>query len=150
MLAKSGWTVVRVREGLSPIDEQNVVVPLFSSEVTRAKATLEKLQSLGFKAADYDAYLEIDQPWSSDAAATYIKRRRIDESLAALYPEVAAQWHSERNGLLTPADVTPGSGHKAWWLCPRCEHTWAAAIYNRARGGHGCPECGTRRTASRS
>ena len=150
MLAEAGWTVVRVREGLSPIGEHDVVVPLLSNGTTRAKATLEKLQSLGLKAAEHDAYLKTDQPWGSDAAATYIKRRRIDKSLAALYPEVAAQWHPEKNGLLTPADVTPGSGHKAWCLCPRCEHTWAAAIYSRARGGHGCPECGKRRTAGRS
>ncbi len=150
MLAESGCTVIRVREDLPPIGAHDVVVPLFSSETTRAKATLEKLQSLGFEAAGYDAYLETDQSWASDAAATYIKRRRVDESLAALYPEVAAQWHPEKNGLLTPADVTPGSGHQAWWLCPRCEHTWAAAIYSRARGAHGCPECGKRRTSGRS
>ncbi len=149
MLAEAGWTVIRVREDLPTIGEHDVVVPLFSNETTRAKATLKKLQSLGLNAAEHDAYLETDQPWGSDAAATYIKRRRIDKSLAALYPEVAAQWHPEKNGLLTPADVTPGSGHKAWWLCPRCEHTWAAAIYSRARAGHGCPECGRRRNSGR-
>jgi Probable Zinc-ribbon domain len=75
MLAESGWTLIRVREDLPPIGEHE---PLFSNETTRAKATLEKLHSLGFKAAEYDAYLETDQPWGSDAAATYIKRRQMN------------------------------------------------------------------------
>ena len=149
MLTDAGWTVIRVREDLPKIGEHDVVVPLFSSETTRAKATLKKLQSLGFEAAEHDDYLKTDDPWGSDAAATYIKRRRIDESLATLHPALAAQWDSEKNGLLTPADVTPGSGQKAWWTCPVCGHSWAAYVYSRAGGGHGCPECGRRKSSKR-
>jgi predicted nucleic acid-binding Zn-ribbon protein len=96
MLAEAGWTVVRVREDLPTIGEHDVWVPLLSNETTRAKETLKKLRSLGLKAAEHDAYLKTDKPWGSDAAATYIKRRRIDKSLAALYPELAAQWHPEK------------------------------------------------------
>jgi predicted metal-binding protein len=149
MLIEAGWTVIRVREDLPSIGEHDIVVPLFSSETARAKAVLKKLQSLGFKAAEYDDYLKTDHPWGSDAAATYIKRRRLDESLATLHPELAAQWDPEKNGLLTPADVTPGSGQKAWWICPVCGHSWAAAIYSRAGAGHGCPDCGRRKSSRR-
>ncbi|WP_319432967.1 zinc-ribbon domain-containing protein [Mycobacterium sp. RTGN5] len=150
MLIEERWTVIRVREGLPSIGEHDVVVPLFSNETVRAKAVLLKLQSLGFKAAKYADYLNTDRPWGSDAAATYIKRRRIDESLATLHPELAAQWDPEKNGLLTPADVTPGSRQKAWWICPICEYSWAAAIYSRAGAGHGCPECGRRKSSNRT
>jgi rubrerythrin len=149
MLTDAGWTVIRVREDLPAIGEHDVVVPLFSSETTRAKAVLKKLQSLGFEAVEYENYLKTDAPWGSDEAASYIKRRRIDESLATLYPELAAQWDSEENGKLTPADVTPGSGHKVRWICPVCEHRWAARVYSRARSGHGCPECGRRKSSRR-
>jgi hypothetical protein len=86
MLIEAGWTVIRVREDLPSIGEHDIVVPLFSSETARAKAVLKKLQSFGFKAAEYDDYLKTDHPWGSEAAATYIKRRRIDESLATLTP----------------------------------------------------------------
>ena len=44
--------------------------------------------------------------WGNDAAPSHIKRRRIDESLITLYPELAAQWDPEKNGELTSADVT--------------------------------------------
>ncbi len=145
LLTEQGWTVIRVREDLPAIGEHDVLVPLFSSEVTRAKAVLAKLQSLGYTAAEYDEYLRTDRAWGGDESAAYIKRRRIDKSLATLHPELAAQWDPERNGVLTPADVTPGSGERAWWICPTCGHSWAAYVYSRAGGGHGCPQCGRRK-----
>ena len=104
-----------------------------------------KLRSLGLNAAEYDNYLTTDQPWGSDDASNYIKRRRIDKSLATLHPDLAAQWDPKKNGLLTPDDVTAGSGARPWWICPNCGHSWAAYVYSRAGGGHGCPECGRRK-----
>lgn len=61
--------------------------------------------------------------------------------LAALVPEVAAQWHPTLNGTLTPDRVTTGSHKRVWWLCP-LGHTWRAVVYARARGRRcGCPVC---------
>jgi hypothetical protein len=61
-------------------------------------------------------------------------------SLAEKNPQLAAQWHPTNNGEMTPAKITPGSDYKAWWLCPKCGHEWAAAVGSRNQG-HGCPEC---------
>ena len=144
-LMEQDWIVIRVREDLPAIGEHDVVVPLNSSEVTRAKAVLMKLRSLGFDVAEYDNYLTTDQPWGSSDASSYIKRRRIDKSLATLHPDLAAQWDPKKNGALTPEDVTAGSGARPWWICPNCGHSWAAYVYSRAGGGHGCPECGRRK-----
>ena len=41
-------------------------------------------------------------------------------SLASVRPEVAAQWDTERNGGLTPADVGPKSKRIAWFICAGC------------------------------
>lgn len=149
LLTQQGWTVIRVREDLPAIGEHDVLVPLLSSEMTRAKATLKKLESLGYKAAEHGDYLDTDHPWGSDEASAYIKRRRIDKSLAIVHPDLSDQWDPERNGALTPADVTPGSGERVWWICPTCGHSWAAVVYSRAGGGHGCPECGRRKSSKR-
>ena len=35
--------------------------------------------------------------------------------LATNNPQLAAQWHPEKNGDLTPEMVTPSSGRKVWW-----------------------------------
>lgn len=149
LLTEQGWTVIRVREHLPAIGEHDVVVPLNSSEVMRAKAVLVKLKSLGHDVAEYDDYLMTDDPWGNSDASDYIKRRRIDKSLATLHPDLAAQWDPIKNGALTPDDVTAGSGARPWWICPDCGHSWAAYIYSRSGGGHGCPECGRRKSSSR-
>ncbi len=41
----------------------------------------------------------------------------VTNSLAALYPDIAAQWHATKNGDLTPADITAGTTIKIWWRC---------------------------------
>jgi len=149
LLEEQDWTVIRVRDGLPAIGKHDVVVPLNASVVVRAKAVLMTLRGLGFNVAEHDNYLKTEESWGSSDASTYIKRRRIDKSLATLHPDLAAQWDPEKNGALTPEDVTAGSGERAWWICPDCGHSWAAYVYSRARGGHGCPECGRRKASRR-
>jgi hypothetical protein len=61
------------------------------------------------------------------------------DSLESEYPELAKQWHSSKNALLTASDVTPHSGQKVWWSCSN-GHDWRAVINSRTRG-HGCPYC---------
>ncbi|MBW1666607.1 MAG: zinc-ribbon domain-containing protein [Deltaproteobacteria bacterium] len=60
-------------------------------------------------------------------------------NLEAVNPQLARQWHPTKNGDLTPADVTPGSHRKVWWVCDR-GHEWRAMIYSR-NAGTGCPYC---------
>ncbi len=62
-----------------------------------------------------------------------------DNNLAVLNPDLAAQWHSDKNHPLTPQDVRPGSNKKVWWQCKN-GHEWEANINNRSRGS-GCPYC---------
>lgn len=62
-----------------------------------------------------------------------------DNDLQATHPELAMQWDAERNGEITPNEVTSGSHHKVWWLCDK-GHSWRASISARAAGS-GCPIC---------
>jgi len=62
-----------------------------------------------------------------------------DNCLASLNPELAKEWHSTKNGVLTPRDVIAGSSKKAWWICKK-GHEWEAVIANRNKG-IGCPKC---------
>ena len=73
--------------------------------------------------------------------------------LAATNPELAAQWHTTKNGDLKPAQATVSTDKKVWWLlsydvpidypveCLRGKHfdfEWKASINSRNRGT-GCP-----------
>jgi len=62
------------------------------------------------------------------------------QSLAQLFPLVAAQWHPTRNGDLTPGQVHAGTDAKAWWRCEQ-GHEWEAPVSRRTRQGSGCPVC---------
>ena len=59
--------------------------------------------------------------------------------LASQNPVLAAQWDTERNGTLTPQQVTLASNRKAWWICEK-GHSFQAVIASRANGT-GCPYC---------
>lgn len=66
-----------------------------------------------------------------------------DYNLAALYPDIAKEWHQNKNGELTPDEVTPGSGKKVWWICYK-EHDYKASIAHR-KNGTGCPYCSNKK-----
>lgn len=59
--------------------------------------------------------------------------------LGTCYPLLAAEWHPDKNGDLTPSDVLPGSHRHVWWRCAQ-GHEWNAQIKARV-SGVGCPIC---------
>jgi len=54
-----------------------------------------------------------------------------------------SEWHPTKNNILTPSDVTAGSGKKVWWQCSK-GHEWEASPNGRSRGS-GCPYCSKNR-----
>jgi hypothetical protein len=76
--------------------------------------------------------------------------RQVSEtnSLAKLYPEVAAQWHPTKNGEITPDQVVAGSNKKYFWLCDKgLDHVWEATVVNRTTKVSGCPSCSNRQAS---
>lgn len=69
------------------------------------------------------------------------KRVSATNSLAARFPEIAAQLDVDRTGFLA-SEVTWGSRREAWWRCPEGpDHRWRASVAERASNGSGCPAC---------
>lgn len=65
--------------------------------------------------------------------------------LAAVRPDLAQEWFQEKNGELTPADVTAGTSQSVWWKCSTCEHSWQAQVTSRTRRiPSRCPKCAAR------
>lgn len=60
--------------------------------------------------------------------------------LATTHPLVAAQWHPEKNGNLSPEQVVAGSKRYVWWRCS-LGHEWRAKVVDRTRGTNSCPYC---------
>ena len=69
-------------------------------------------------------------------------RPKHGESLADLFPGLAAEWDSERNDGLSPSDVSASIYKRVWWQCREgLDHQWAAPIADRAKRNRGCPSC---------
>ncbi|USK82635.1 hypothetical protein LHV56_12475 [Peribacillus frigoritolerans] len=60
-------------------------------------------------------------------------------------PQLANDWHPEKNGDLKPTDVTKGSNKRVWWHCSVCGHEWNIPVKNRNKGS-GCPKCARKRS----
>ena len=74
----------------------------------------------------------------------YCTGRKVcrDNCLQTVNPGLSKEWHPEKNGNLTPRDVTSKSGRNVWWIC-RKGHEWQNTVKNRNRGT-GCPYCAGR------
>ena len=82
-----------------------------------------------------EVYLQRD-----DWAAAYEFNRILFErngvvyerSISFLYPEIASQWHYEKNHPLVPDQFTPSSRKKVWWKDHK-NREWEADILSRTR-----------------
>lgn len=63
-----------------------------------------------------------------------------ENDLASLFPDLIGQWDGEKNGALTPEQVSPYSNRRVWWRCEK-GHSWQAAVSARTYRGSGCPYC---------
>ncbi len=54
--------------------------------------------------------------------------------------ELLTEWHSAKNGELTPESVSYGSEKKIWWKCHK-GHEWVAQLNSRTNMVAGCPIC---------
>ena len=70
------------------------------------------------------------------------KKVADDNSLAALFPEIANEWHPTENGNLKPSDFRPGSKKAVWWQCPKYSyHVYQSVIDHRTRNKSSCSIC---------
>jgi hypothetical protein len=76
------------------------------------------------------------------------RQASVTNSLEAVAPDIACQWHPTRNGSVLPSDVRASSFAKYWFQCPVArDHEWQASLYKRVNGDSGCPCCSGRRVS---
>lgn len=62
------------------------------------------------------------------------------DSLAARFPEIAAEWHPHKNGDMTADQIEPNHKMTAWWLCSK-GHEFSASVRSRTKSHGRCPQC---------
>lgn len=98
------------------------------------------------KKSDHKWSARLDNRVAKGRGCPYCSGTKVskDNSLAFVYPLVAAGWHPTLNGDLTPENVTSRSGKRVYWQCLiNNEHVWRAAIDTRVLQNQWCPSCRT-------
>ena len=62
------------------------------------------------------------------------------DSLAARFPEIAAEWHPQRNGDVGPDQLEPFHKMTAHWVCSK-GHEFSATVRSRTKSHGRCPQC---------
>ena len=112
---------------------------------------LEKLiQELYFKLHSVSNFnIRPDLRWEKAIKSVNIKRDRFKilnylknskDSFGYKFPELALEWHPNKNEKLTPYMFKSGSDFVAWWQCKKCGFEWKTSIYHRVNGT-GCKKC---------
>lgn len=64
-----------------------------------------------------------------------------ENDLGTVRPDLAAEWHPQKNRNFKPSDCTISSGRKVWWSC-REGHEWKSVVSARTgKDNCGCPYC---------
>lgn len=82
----------------------------------------------------YRAVKQVGCPFCSGRFVSF------ERSLAALFPDIAAEWHPTKNGGLEPHEVGPTSSKKVWWKCDT-GHEWQSEVRNRTASRAKCKQC---------
>ena len=144
-------TLIRIREPkLEPIEGCVVFVRKDSTTDRSLDSVIKKVLKY-LKVTNVDVDVEHD---SGEILAQYASKKKSN-SLAACYPEIAAEFHPTKNGKLTPDMVSKSARRKVWWL-GKCGHEWDAIVSERTRKEfmdktgrirkpYGCPYCSGKR-----
>lgn len=69
------------------------------------------------------------------------------KSFGIRFPNLSKEWHSTKNGNITPFDISFSSHKKIHWKCRTCGHEWITVARNRPLTKTGlCPKCSKSRT----
>ena len=132
-----GIKLYRIREGLAPLNDSSIDYVIENNQKELAKVLKEILSRI--LGNDVDVNLKRD---SIDIENLRVRSEK-ETSLLLVNPVLAGEWNYEKNGNLTPENVTPKSNKKVWWKCNK-GHEWLAKINNRSNGRN-CPYCSNKR-----
>lgn len=125
-----------------------------NGELQPSSVTLKSGKKVWWKCVKGHNWKEVIAKRTTDrTGCPYCSNRRTakENSLGVLNPDLTEQWNHEKNGVLTPFDVTPGSGKMVWWICSK-GHEWQTTVFYRGKKGERgrglmCPYCKGRKVS---
>ena len=162
-LAKKNIELIRVRErplqklGVNDL-EVSSTKPISHDDIVFLLKKILKIGSKNYSASINESFKAYIQNGTfvaeNEYVDTIINRFSVpfEDSLAAKFPNISAEWDDERNHPYKPDMITPGvsknaSGELFYWKCLKDpEHpSYPQAVYSRTgKSASGCPRCSGR------
>jgi len=136
--ASADWEQLRDRRGTSSIDE--LIRTAAKREEANERSKMATLQATK-RAPGRARIARQRQALGKKPPVPTTRRKSVRGRRVSDFPEVARQWHTERNGSVRPEDVPAGTTTAYSWICEQDQrHQWKAQTGSRCRGS-GCPFC---------
>lgn len=153
LLEDEGVIVIRLREEpLTELSDLDLKHPVRGDRLEVILQLFERLRSVHTTSVHHpaiDEYLQAKRLQNVEEYEILVKALPgppPGRSLGDLFPDIAREWHPERNGDLTPFDVWPSGRNKVWWKCPVADdHEWQDTLGHRTSEGRGCSCCSGRK-----
>ncbi len=136
-----GIVLYRIREkGIEPLDSDNSITFEYNygDWISLGNIIQIILSDAGIKSS------EINIPRDEYIIKERYYKHSLANSFAALYPDIAREWHPSKNRSITPDIITPETHDQYYWLCPN-GHTYKASPKNRVRMNSNCPYCSNKK-----
>lgn len=133
-----GILLIRVREIEGQTSEHTIYSKPGANDIDLTQTLNSLIAHIGEITRDR---FEIDIDIGRDRNKIYEQYIQSEKknSLAAVNPELAKEWHPTKNGALLPEFISVHSNKKVWWKCSE-GHEWQAVVNSR-RDGVGCMTC---------
>jgi len=145
---EQGIVFIKIRDvGLPSISKNEIYTEGFEAKIDHLKELLRLIRSkVQLNKTDKKAvqnYLRRKSFINNDLFLDLLYRLPSppkEKSLSYLHPKLITEWHNEKNGTLTPNNVSEKSNLNVWWICPK-GHDYKTKISNRIIQKSGCPFC---------
>jgi hypothetical protein len=134
--------LIRIREAGCPTmtDAHCVIINVAPNDNSSLSAAICKIATL------INVRIDVNVERDSTEILQLIEYSEKKNSLLALCPDLAKEWHSRKNGNLRPECISAYSGQIVWWYLPYEDPTtghqdfeWQASVRDRTSRGDGCP-----------
>ena len=148
ILAAAGFKLIRFREPpLFKIEGDDIIAfneaPVKKNDLDRLVNKLSELKFISVSKAE--EYCKREDFIDNSSFRTYVSHLPSplpENSLAFKFPDIAKDFHIQKNHPLTPLDYLPYSNQKVWWKCEsNIKHEWQDTISHRTLEKRGCRFC---------
>lgn len=140
----NGIELIRVREPNCPKSDlfnYSIVTPKPTTNGAHMTEPIKEIINILNKSFNTNILCDVDCLRDNANICKNLISTTNNNSLSAMFPDIAEEWDYKKNSPLLPNEVAAHSGRKAWWICPK-GHSYSSVIASRTSPDRcGCPIC---------